>query len=103
MIVITKVSNRRFTVLKGDSFSLTLSDGKSSEVIIKETISKGMLIDFVATYRFTKEDGTCEGNHLSGIFANSDDLPEMIMNAVMMSDLEEPKRTNFKNSFNALV
>lgn len=98
MIVITSLSKITRYVYGGDTFNLTISDGMNHQVIIKEEITLTKKIDFIASYRFALEDGTCPGFHLCGIFGNRKELPEEIKNAKMIDDLSKKQRKNFIKS-----
>lgn len=98
MIVITTLDKMPINVCPGDVFNLTITDDFGCDVIICEEITVSKVIDFVASFRFTLEDGTCPGFHLAGIFANSKELPKEIQDAVMLEDLTEEQYKNFKKS-----
>ncbi len=90
-------------VCAGDEFSLTISDGKNSEVMLREVFTQDKVIDYVAVFRFASTDGTCKGFHVCGIFANTMELPDELKNAISVQDLSEIQRHNFMNSCGALV
>lgn len=98
MIVITKLSKDLIYVCPGDIFRLTITDDLSHKVIISEKITKTKTIDFIASFRFALENGICPGFHLTGIFANSTELPIEIQEAVMLEDLTKEQYDNFKKS-----
>lgn len=96
MIVLTYVKKDTSRIVQpGDEFHLTISDAFNTEVVIREQITKHKVIDFIATYCFTLEDGTVPGFHLAGIFGNQGELPEEIKNAIPVYDLPEEKLKNF--------
>jgi len=95
MIVITSVNNTRRHVQVGDRFCLKITDGMGSQVVIEEEITVEKTIDFIASYRFALEDGTCPGFHLSGIFGCRYELPIEIQNAVMLEDLTPEQHQRF--------
>lgn len=95
MIVLTTKSDTYRTVLPGDEFHLIISDALGSEVVVKETITEHKIINYVAAYRFTLEDGSCPGFHLSGIFGNKESLPKEIKEAIHWEDLPWDKKKNF--------
>ncbi len=74
MIIITKLLDTVRRVYPGDSFNLTISDDLGCQILISEEITVAKTIDFIASFRFALEDGTCPGFHLTGIFANKDEL-----------------------------
>lgn len=98
MIVITETKIKPFALYPGDQFCLSVSDDLGSKVVIKETITKETMIDFVAAFRFANEDGTCEGFHLTGIFAQRRKLPKEIREAVQFDDLTPEQRQNMIDS-----
>lgn len=98
MIVITHLNRTPRVVFPGDYFNLTVSDKFGCEVVIREEITVAKTLDFIATFRFALEDGTCPGFHLTGIFANSQELPVEIQNAVMIEDLPPDKYQRFVSS-----
>ncbi len=98
MIVITSLSELTRHVYAGDTFNLTISDGLNHEVIIKEEITVTKEINFIASYRFALEDGTCPGFHLCGIFGNRKELPKEIREAKMFDDLTKKQRKKFTKS-----
>lgn len=95
MIVITSLNRTCRVVLPGDQFQLMLLDDLGYSVLIKEVISVKREIDFTASFRFALEDGTCPGFHLTGIFANSKELPEEIKNVKMLYELTPEQYSNF--------
>lgn len=95
MIVITSERFDRFCVAPTDRFCLTVSDSLGAKIIIDEEITVNRTIDFVASYRFALEDGTCPGFHLAGIFGNKAELPIEIVNAKRLSDLTPEQLENF--------
>lgn len=98
MIIITKLLDTVRRVYPGDSFNLTISDDLGCQILISEEITVAKTIDFIASFRFALEDGTCPGFHLTGIFANKNELPEEMKNAVMFDDLTAAQQRNFINS-----
>lgn len=98
MIVITKLSRIERYVCPGDEFHLTITDDMGCDVIIREEITVKKVIDFIASFRFAMEDGTCPGFHLTGIFANSKELPEEMQTAKMLEDLTKDQYKNFVDS-----
>lgn len=98
MIVITSLSEISRHVCQGDTFNLTIHDGMHHEVIIKEEITVTKEINFIASYRFALEDGTCPGFHLCGIFGNSKELPKEIREAKMFDDLTRKQQKKFVKS-----
>lgn len=98
MIVITTLNRMPRNVCPGDVFNLTITDDLGCDVIICEEVTVSKVIDFIASFRFTLEDGTCPGFHLTGIFANSKELPKEIQDAVMLEDLTEEQYKNFEKS-----
>lgn len=99
MIVLTSVNEERvFDTEPGDIFQLTVRDMMGSEVLISEEITCYRLIDFIASYRFCLEDGTCPGFHLCGIFGSRAELPKEIKQAVRIEDLTEKQHANLVKS-----
>lgn len=98
MIVITSLNDTPIFVIPGDKFHLTLSDAMGCEIIIREEITVKKEINFIASFRFALDDGTCPGFHLTGIFANKDELPIEIQNAIMFEDLTIDQQKRFVNS-----
>ena len=98
MIVITSLNPVERHVAPGDEFRLTIKDALGSEVIVSETITVEKTLDFIASYRFTLEDGTCPGFHLCGIFGNKKELPEEFKTAKQLHELSEEQLENFKRS-----
>lgn len=98
MIVVTSVNNSRRHLIEGDEFCLTVTDAMGCEVMIRETITVAKVIDYIASYRFALEDGTCPGFHLSGVFANQAELPEELRNAKLLEDLTPEQYANFERS-----
>lgn len=98
MIVITKLNRVERYVCPGDHFCLTITDDMGCDVIIHEEITVNKVIDFIASFRFAMEDGTCPGFHLTGIFANSKELPEEMKTAKMLGDLTKDQYKNFADS-----
>ena len=98
MIVITRLSEVARYVVPGDEFHMTIQDEIGCEVIIREVITVSKIINFIASFRFALEDGTCPGFHLTGIFANKDELPIEIKNAKRLYDLTKEQLENFKKS-----
>jgi len=68
------------------------------EVLIQEKITVSKTIDFIASYRFALEDGTCPGFHLCGIFGNQTELPEEFKEAKLLEDLTKEQYRNFARS-----
>ena len=95
MIVLTQVIRTTRVLCSGDRFQLCIRDALNSSVIIDEQVTSKRVIDYVASFRFALDDGTCPGFHLTGIFANYAQLPIEIQNAVLYSDLPDNKRKRF--------
>jgi len=98
MIVITKLIDSVRYVIPGDEFHMTIHDATGCEVIIREKITVSKVINFIATFRFALEDGICPGFHLTGIFANKDELPVEMKNAKTLSQLTKEQLKNFTES-----
>lgn len=95
MIVITSLNQNPIYVCAGDTFQLTITDDMDCQVVISENITTQKTINFTASYRFALEDGTCPGFHLSGVFANKDELPKELADAKMLDQLTETQYENF--------
>jgi hypothetical protein len=100
VIVLTSVVECKYNVCVGDTFNLTVHTPYEEYSIIRETILENRSIDYIASFRFAKEDGTISGFHLSGFFGNKDNLPVEIENAVHIDDLSDVQRSNFLKSLN---
>jgi len=98
MIVITSLNTTSRWVCPGDEFRLTITDGLDCEVMINETITVEKEINFIASFRFALEDGTCPGFHLTGVFANKDELPKELREAKLLEELTKEQYRNFKKS-----
>ena len=98
MIVITSLNDTPKNVMAGDEFNLIVTDDFNSEVVIRERITVTRTIDFIASYRFTLDDGTCPGFHLAAIFGNKKDLPQEIKDAKAVMDLSQEQYDNFVKS-----
>ncbi len=103
MIVITSLSEWVKHVLPGETFRLTVKDMLGCEVIIEEEITVSKKIDFIASYRFCLEDGTCPGFHLCGIFGNKAELPKEMIRAVRIEDLTKEQHENLVKSVGVKV
>jgi hypothetical protein len=103
MIVITSLSTIPRRVRPGDEFHLTIKDWFDCEAVISEKITVDKVIDFIASFRFALEDGTCPGFHLIGVFASKSELPEELKNAVMLNDLTKKQYANFAKSVGAKI
>lgn len=95
MIVITSICRTPRVVEPGDRFRLSVRDDQGEIICIEEEITENKVIDFVASYRFALDDGTCLGFHLSGFFGNSAELPLEIQQAVRVDDLTPAQRERF--------
>lgn len=95
MIVITSLNTTPRVVFPGDEFHLRVTDLTGSEVVIRETITVEKTIDFIASFRFALEDGTCPGFHLMGVFACRSELPQELQDAVMLDNLSPEQRERF--------
>jgi hypothetical protein len=98
MIIITSLNTQSRWVGPGDEFRLTIRDGLDCEVVIREIVTVGKEINFVASFRFALEDGTCPGFHLIGVFANKDELPKELKEAKFLEDLTPKQYLNFTKS-----
>jgi hypothetical protein len=84
--------------MPGDEFHLTIKDGMDCEVVIHEKITVSKCIDFIGSFRFALEDGTCPGFHLMGVFACKAELPKELQEAVMLKDLTPEQYEKFAKS-----
>lgn len=98
MIIITSLSTKSFRVIRGDKFTLSITDRLGLTIQIEEVINTNKIIDFIATYRFAEKDGSCIGFHLSGIFANKDKLPKEMVEAVLFENLTDSQKKRFVDS-----
>lgn len=98
MIVITSLNETARFVAPGDTFNLTIEDGMKCTVLIKEKITVYKEINYIASFRFALEDGSCPGFHLTGIFANKKELPKEIAEGVMFDDLTPAQKDKFVKS-----
>jgi hypothetical protein len=98
MIVITGKNETERCVVPGDTFQLTVTEQGNQEIIIEELITEMKTINFICSFRFTLDDGSCPGFHLSGFFGNKDELPREIEEAVLLEDLTEEQRKNLEKS-----
>lgn len=98
MIVITSLNPNPRYVEPGDKFCLVINDALGCKVMVEEEITVRKVIDFIASFRFALEDGTCPGFHLTGVFANKAELPKELQEAVMLDDLTPEQRHNFERS-----
>lgn len=95
MIVITSLKSKAFHLAPDDEFCLRVTDLLGCEVLIREKVTEHKVIDYIASFRFALEDGTCPGFHLTGIFANKAELPKEIREAVFIEDLTPEQYANF--------
>lgn len=98
MIVITSLNPNPRYVEPGDKFALTITDGTGCTVMVEEEITVAKVIDFIASFRFALEDGTCPGFHLTGVFASKAELPKELQEAKMLNDLTPEQHANFIRS-----
>lgn len=99
MIVITHLrTDRVYHLMAGDVFHLSFRQGITEDVVIEEHITENVEIDFIASFRFTQDDGTCLGLHASGIFANQKNLPEEMKAAKLMHELTPEQLANFERT-----
>lgn len=100
VIVLTSVNEGYSrSVVPGDEFHLSIADGVNGTTdVIVEEIAVAKIIDYWASFRFTGDDGTCVGFHLSGFFGNRNELPDEIKNAVRVQDLTPEQYGNFVKS-----
>lgn len=95
MIVITRLIETPKFLVPNDEFCLRVSDVTGCEVVITERVTVTKVIDFIASFRFALEDGTCPGFHLTGVFANKAELPKELREAVLIEDLSPEQYANF--------
>lgn len=98
MIVLTSVNNQTFSLCPGDEFHLTVKDEMGFHILVKEVVTVNKTINFVASFRFAFDDGTCPSFHLCGFFGNKEELPSEMENAVMLGDLTVEQLSNFKRT-----
>lgn len=103
MIIITYLNETSTHVMCGDTFNPEIEDGLNSTLVINEEITVQKEINFVASYRFALEDGTCPGFHLCGIFANKDELPLEFKNAKMLDELTGEQFRNFERTVGTII
>ena len=95
MIVITSMQDRQFHLVPGDRFQLQVTDITGATVVIDEAITVAKTINYIASFRFASEDGTCQCFHLCGVFGDKAELPKEIMAAVRFEELSPEQRENF--------
>lgn len=98
MIVITSLDNTPRHLHPGDEFQLLVTDSTGATVVIRETILVEKVIDYIASFRFALEDGTCPGFHLTGVFACRSELPKELQEAVLFQDLTPEQKANFERT-----
>ena len=98
MIVITSLSTNTKCCNVGDEFQLIIKDGFNCTVVLHEIITVSKVIDYIASFRFARSDGNCQGFHLMGVFACRSELPDEFKNAVMFGDLTKEQADNFIKS-----
>lgn len=98
MIVITSLNRNYRLLFPGDHFTMTVRDSLGCRVAIDEIVTVSRTINYIASFRFALEDGTCPGFHLTGVFANAAELPIELQNAVMFEDLPDDKKLRFAQS-----
>ncbi len=98
MIVITSLNTKPLYVRAGDTFNLIVRDGLGCEVVITEEITQDKIVDFVASFRFALEDGTCPGFHLTGVFACQAELPKELAEAKQLHELTPEQLAQFVRS-----
>jgi len=98
MIVITKLVDTPRCVVAGDEFHLSITDGLNCSVVINEKITVNKVIDFVASFRFALEDGTCPGFHLMGVFACKKELPKELQEGILFENLTRKQQERFCRS-----
>jgi hypothetical protein len=99
LIVITYFEKLDYTLSPGDTFNLTIRNPKGTETVISEPITSHRKINFACTYRFCKDNGEMDGFHLSGMFGNTEEMPEALRNAKSVEDLTESQRINFLRTY----
>lgn len=96
MIVITAVTLQEFHVCPGDTFTLSVSNYPNGEkIVITEKITKTSHIDYMCSYQFCNEDGSCNSFNLNGFFGQKDNLPIEIQNAKYINDLTKSQKEKF--------
>lgn len=95
MIVITSLNTTPRYLMAGDRFCLTVHDALGSKVVVEEEITVAKTIDYVASFRFALDDGTCPGFHLTGVFANKAELPRELAEAKLLEDLTDEQYQRF--------
>lgn len=99
MIVLISVCEREYWAEEGDVFRLTVTRHLHEDVIIEEEIvGEPRPINFIASFIFALDDGTCPSYHLCGFFGDKDNLPEEIGNAKNFTELTETQQNNFIKS-----
>jgi hypothetical protein len=103
MIVITSLDERPVAVRPGDKFNLAVTDQMGFRVVISEEITAHKTIDFIASFRFALEDGTCPCFHLAGFFGKKAELPKEMREAKKFEDLTDEQRQRFVASVGVRV
>jgi hypothetical protein len=95
IVITTENKGRVFDCPEGTVFTMTVTDGKGKETVIKEEILVHRTIDYFVSFRFALEDGTCTGFHLCGFFGCKHNLPEEIKNAKKLLELTQSQLKTF--------
>ena len=90
-------------LINGDTFELIHRDENGEKTLLSQQVLGTTMIDLVASFCFTQEDGTCNSFNLCGIFGQEGNLPHEIKNGVHIDDLSEKQMANFEKSFGQIM
>lgn len=98
MIIITSLIEREYSLCPGDTFNLAVENFDGTETLIRETVTKNKVVNYIASFVFALDNGRVPSFNLCGIFTNKNDLPVEIERAVLVKDLTPEQRKNFIES-----
>lgn len=95
MIIILNEVDCNYHLSYGDSFSLIINEGSSSEVVLSETFSESVIINYAVTFVFADDNGRCLSSGIAGFFGNKNNLPKELKEAKRFSDLSVYHKSRF--------
>ena len=98
MIVITYIKKKTFKLRPGDTFDYVVNKGSFQVIEIKKDIKEKEVIDFICIVHHALEDGTHTGLLPSGYCGNSKNMPEVLKDAKLLTDLSDEQHSNFISS-----